>query len=150
MSGFFSKVVTQAVLLFGTETWVLIPRMERGLSSFRQRVVRHITRTQPRIYGGGSWEYNSLEEAMVKSGFEGIGTYITRRQNTVAQNIATQPIMDLCVKSSRRPGAWVSRRWWEQDGLYLEGGKNRSSEESDGEEAISEEEGMPLGTTTGR
>ena len=30
------------------------------------------------------------------------------------------------------------------------GGKNRTSEESDGEEAISEEEGMPLGTTTGR
>ena len=58
--------------------------------------------------------------------------------------------MDLCVKSSWRPGAWVSLRWWEQDGLDLEGGKNRTSEESDGEEAISEEEGMPLGTTTGR
>ena len=45
---------------------------------------------------------------------------------------------------------WVSRRWWEQDGLDLEGGKTRSSEESDREEAIREEEGMPLGKTTGR
>ena len=56
---------------------------------------------------------------MVESGFEGIGTYITRRQNTVAQYIATQPILDLCERSARRPGARVSWRWWEQDGLYL-------------------------------
>ena len=34
VSGHFSKVVTQAVLLFGAETWVLIPRMERAMISF--------------------------------------------------------------------------------------------------------------------
>ena len=87
---------------------------------------------------------------MVESGFEGIGTYITRRHNKVAQYIATQPILDLCDQSSRRPGAWVSQRWWEQDGLYLEGAKKRSASELDGEEAINEEEGMPLEMTTGR
>ena len=41
-------------------------------------------------------------------------------------------------------------RWWEKDGLDLEETKNRESEESHGEEAIGEEEGMPLETTTGR
>ena len=73
-----------------------------------------------------------------------------RRQNTVAQYIATRPIMDLCCQSSRRPGAQVYRRWWEHDGLYLGGTKKRSVAESDGEEAISKEEGMPLETTTFR
>ena len=87
---------------------------------------------------------------MVESGFEGIGTYITRRQNTVAQYIATQPIMDLCERSARRTGARVSMRWWEQDGLYVEGEKKRAAEESDGDDAICGDEGMPLETTTGR
>ena len=41
---------------------------------------------------------------MVEAGFEGIRTYITRRQNTVAQYIAMLPIMDLCERSSQRPG----------------------------------------------
>ena len=46
---------------------------------------------------------------MVESGFEGIGTYVTRRQNTVAQYIATQPILNLCEWYARRPeGVGVS------------------------------------------
>ena len=87
--GEFFKAVTQAVLLFGVETWVLTPRMERALSSFQQRVVQWINGRQPRRWGDGSWEYPSLEEAMVEAGFEGVGTYITRSQNTVAQYIVT-------------------------------------------------------------
>ena len=89
---------------------------------------------------------------MAEAGFEGIGTYITRRQNMVAQYIATQPILDLCEQSTRRPGARVSWRWWELDGIYLEEAKKReaSSAESDGEETIGKEEVTPQQTTTGR
>ena len=64
---------------------------------------------------------------MAEAGFEGIGTYVTRRQNKVVQHIATRTLLDLCERSARRPGAWVSRRWWEQDGLYLEGGEEEGS-----------------------
>ena len=85
---------------------------------------------------------------MVEAGFEGIRKYVTGRQNTVAQYIATQPILDLCDRSAQRPGAWVYRRWWKHDGLYLEGAKKRAAAESKIEEAISKEEGMPLETTT--
>ena len=101
------KSVTQAVLLFGADTWVLTPRMERDMSSFQHRVARWLAGSQPRRRGGGSWEYPSLEEAMVEAGFEGIGTYITRRQNTVAQYIATRPIIDFCERSDRRKEARV-------------------------------------------
>ena len=60
--------------------------------------------------------------------------------------------MDLCERSARRPGARVYRRWWEQDGLDLEGAKNReaAAAESNGEETIDEEEVMPLEKTIGR
>ena len=53
VGGFFTAV-TQAVLLFGEETWVLNPRMERALSSFQHRVTRRLTRRQTRKRGG--WE----------------------------------------------------------------------------------------------
>ena len=38
VSGHFFKAVTQAVLLFGAEMWVLTSRMEQALSSFQHRV----------------------------------------------------------------------------------------------------------------
>ena len=64
---------------------------------------------------------------MSEAGFEGIGTYITRRQNTVAQYISKRPILDLCDKSDQRLGARVSRRRWEQDGIDLGGAKKRTA-----------------------
>ena len=106
----FYKAVAQAVLLFGVETWVLIPRMERALDIFHHRVVQYITGRQPRIRGGGSWEYLPLVEAMGEAGFEGIRKSVTRRQNTVAQYIATRTMMDLFERVTWRPGARVSLR----------------------------------------
>ena len=48
VSGKFFKAVVQQVLLFGEETWVLNPRIERALESFMHRAVRRITGRQPR------------------------------------------------------------------------------------------------------
>ena len=42
------------------------------------------------------------------------------------QYVATQPIIELSERFSRRPGAWVSWRWWELEGLDLGGGKGES------------------------
>ena len=64
---------------------------------------------------------------MVEAVFEGVRTYITRSQNTVAQYIASQSILDLCERSAGRPGARVSWWWWEQDFLYLGGGEDEVS-----------------------
>ena len=77
----------------------------------------------------GSWYYPPLAEAMAEAGFEEIGKYVTRSQNTVAQYILMRPIMDLCERSYRRPGAWVSWRWWDQEGLDLEGEKKIAAAE---------------------
>ena len=45
--------VLQAVLLFGSEMWVLTPRMERALVSFQHRVGRNVNGRNPRRRGGG-------------------------------------------------------------------------------------------------
>ena len=44
-------------------------------------------------------------------------TSVLRRQNTVAQFIATRPILALCEGSERRGGTRVPQRWWEQKGI---------------------------------
>ena len=94
VSGHFFKVLVEAVLLFGAETWVLTPRMDRYLSSFQHRVVRRIIGRQPRRRGGGILDYTPLVAAMAEAGFEDIRAYV--RKNAFAQYIATRPIMDLC------------------------------------------------------
>ena len=48
VSGIFFKAAVQAVLLFGSETWVLNPFMERALGSVQNSIVQRITVRQPR------------------------------------------------------------------------------------------------------
>ena len=48
VSGIFFKAVVQQVLLFGAETWVVSPMMERALSAFLHGAARLITGRQPR------------------------------------------------------------------------------------------------------
>ena len=125
--GHFFKAVVQVMLLFREETWVLTPRMEQALSSFKHRVAQRLIGRQTGRRGDGSWEYPPPAAAMAEAGFDDIGTYVTRRQNTVAQYIDTQSILDLCERSDWMPGAWVYRKWREQDGLDLEGAKEREA-----------------------
>ena len=72
---------------------------------------------------------------MEEAGLKDIGVYILKRQY-----IAKRPIMDLCEQSVRRTGAWVSRRWWEQDGINLIGARDWEAEAADGEEERIREE----------
>ena len=50
-----------------------------------------------------------------------INTYVSRRNNTVAQYIYTRPILELCLEVERRPGSRVPKRWWYQYGLLFPG-----------------------------
>ena len=60
---------------------------------------------------------------MNEAGFKEIRVYITRRKNTVAKYIETLPILEHCERSVKRLGAWLSRRWWDQEEIHLEGAK---------------------------
>ena len=84
----------------------------------------------------------------------GIRTSILRRQNTVAQFIATRPILDLCEKATWRPDARVSWRWWEQTGIELKGAQEKAEAaaagtETDADSDSGSEDG-PEGSAGGR
>ena len=126
-------------------------RMEKALDSFQFRVARKITGRQPWRKKYVSWEYPPLAGALREAGMMGIQTSITRRQNTVAQYIATRPILDLCEQATRRPGARVYRRWWDQAGIDLEGARKQAAVSVTRLETESEEEstGEPTGDAGG-
>ena len=48
-------------------------------------------------------------------------TYIYRRQNTVAQFIATRPIPYMSLVGEQKLGSSVAKWWWEQERLDVEG-----------------------------
>ena len=56
---------------------------------------------------------------MAVVGLEEVEKYFLFPQNTIAQYIATRPILDLCLVAERRPGARVTQHRWGQGGLDL-------------------------------
>ena len=71
----------------------------------------------PRRGRDGKWVYLPLAGATKEAGIVRPRTSVLRRQNTVAQFIATRPILGLCEVAERRRGTRVPQRWWEQPGI---------------------------------
>ena len=65
----------------------------------------------------GIREYPPLEGALQAEGLETTETYISRRQNMVAQYIATRYILNLCLEAERRAVLRVPTQWQKQAGL---------------------------------
>ena len=141
----FYTAVTQQVLLFGAESWVLTVKMESALDAFQGRVARWLTGRLPRRGRNGKWQYLPLAGATKDAGIVRARTSVLRRQNTVAQFFATRPILELCEGTERRGGTRVPQRWWEQTGIdwRLVREKNESAEAA-GERTTTE----TAGTTT--
>ena len=51
---------------------------------------------------------------MMSVGLEEVETCVLHRQNTIAQYIATRPILEICLTVEQRPGARLTRQWWDK------------------------------------
>ena len=153
--------MTQQVLLFGAESWVLTKKMESALDAFQGRVARRLVGRQPHRGRDREWFYPSLAGALKEAGVVRARTSVLRRQNTVAQFIATQPILGLCEVAERRQGTRVPQRWWEKSGIdwrlarekaaaaAARAGANGAASETSGLEAESNPVPTPGWTTGG-
>ena len=63
------------------------------------------------------WVYPPIEEALEEAGLFPIEHYISVRKNTLAANIATRPILELCRESERLSGSINRILWWTQKEL---------------------------------
>ena len=117
----FYVSVVRAVLMFGSEIWILTPRLETALKGFHYRAARRMAGMGPKHHPDGTWLYPPIGAELAMVVLEEIGIYISRFHNMVAQYIATRPIMDLCLAVERKPGMRLSRRWWEKTAMYTMG-----------------------------
>ena len=77
--------VLQSEFLFGSETWVVTPRMEKDFAGFHHRVVQRMAGMGPECQWDGTWVYPPIGAALATVGLDDIGVYITRLQNKVSQ-----------------------------------------------------------------
>ena len=73
------------MLLFESYTWVLTPRLEKFLEGFHHRAVGQMAGMVPKFKHAGTWVYLPIMAALAMIGLQGIGVYITQRQNTITQ-----------------------------------------------------------------
>ena len=115
-------------------------KMEAALDAFQGRVARRLTGRTPRRGRDGKWFCLPLAGATQAAGIVRVRTSVLRRHNTVAQFVATRPILALCEGSEQRGGTRVPRRWWEQTGIDWRLAQERS------ENADTEGEGTTTAT----
>jgi hypothetical protein len=116
--GMFYKAVVQSVLLYGCETWVITSQVLKVLEGFHHRVARRLTGKRPYyLPGEDQWVYPPIETALEEASLYRIEHYIGGRQNTLADNVATRPILELCRETGRLSGSSRFPLWWTQQGL---------------------------------
>ena len=154
----FYTAVTQQVLLFGAESWVLTKNMESALDAFQGRVARRLIGRQLRRGRDGECFYSSLAGDLKEAGVVRARTSVLRRQNMVAQFIAARPILGLCKMAERRRGTRVPQRWWEklaigwrlarEKAVEVQAGENEAAPETpgSGSESESDPDPTPEGT----
>ena len=71
--------VVKSVLLFGSENWVLTPRLEKALEEFHHRAAQQMAGMGPKLQRYGTSVYPPIGAALNILGLEEIGVYIDRR-----------------------------------------------------------------------
>ena len=71
--------VVQAVLIFGSKTWVLTPLFEKSLKNFHHRSVRRMAVMGPKCQQDGTWLYTPIGAVLATVWLEEIGVYIACR-----------------------------------------------------------------------
>ena len=79
----------------GSETWVFPEAMSRKLEGVHVGFLRQITGQRAVQQEDGTWRQVASEKVLEKSGTQYLGTYIDRRQATVAEWVALCPILEL-------------------------------------------------------
>ena len=107
--GYFYKAIVQAVLLYGSETWVVADSVLKQLRSFHHRAARFISQRHIRPNGEGNWICPPTVDVLAEAGLFTIDEYIRRRKAKVSSFVVGWPLYEACLRS--KP---ISNRkvWW--------------------------------------
>ena len=91
------RAVALAVLIFGSETWVLSAEMDRKVEGTHTGFLKNIMRKRARRIADETWEMPGVEVVRETVGTQSTMTYIGRQQETVAQWVTLRPIFEVCA-----------------------------------------------------
>ena len=97
----FYQAVVAAVLLYGSETWVVLPYKLRVLEGFPMEAARHITGMQP-TKRGETWVYPKSVSVLRAARVRRIEEYIAERRRNILRTIADRPILEERRGAERR------------------------------------------------
>ena len=110
---YFYKAVVQAVLLYGSESWVITTKMWRALNSFHHRCARYIAGEHIRQRPDGEWTFPETERILAQCKLQTVEEYIARRKRTVSNYIVGRPIYARCVESIPSAANVNQKVWWD-------------------------------------
>ena len=110
--GYFYKAILQAILLYGSESWVISEFKLKQLRSFHHRVARYITGRHIKQRPDGTYDCPPTAEVLEMAGLYPLETYIERRKQTIWQTVRTRPILERCRNSTPLSTMGRKTTWW--------------------------------------
>ena len=77
VTGRFYVVVVQAVIIFGSDTWELTPRLDKSLDGFHHCTVWRMVFMVPKRQQDGTWVSTPIGAVLAMVWMEDIGVYIS-------------------------------------------------------------------------
>ncbi len=125
----FYKAVVQAVLLYGSETWVLSAAAVVSLEGFHIHAAYWMAeKHKPRKGPGKRWIIPKSKDVLEECGMRTLAEYIMVRPQTITVYVAALPILTECKKGEQKRGAVPHCWWWEQQ-MDLDGNDATGSDE---------------------
>ncbi len=111
----FYQAIIHAILLYGSETWVISWTALARLEGFHIcAAYRMAHKNKPRRGPRKEWVYPQSEDVLKECGMKTIKEYIQIPRQMVAVYNATRPIFDKYRQGERKRGAVPHHWWWEQ------------------------------------
>ena len=110
----FYITIVQAVLLYGSEMWVLSQRSRRHLDTFHHRCARFMANKHIRQLPSGEWITPHSDDVLEQCGLSPISTYIAKRKTRLLHNYAEpySPSYRQCMTSAPVVNPHHRLEWW--------------------------------------
>ncbi len=111
----FYQAIIQAILLYGSELWVVSRTAMVRLEGVHIRAAYRMAKTnRPKRGSNREWIYPRSEDVLKECGMRTMEEYILACRQTIAVYVATRPILNECRQGKHKRGAIPRRWWWEQ------------------------------------
>jgi len=117
--GYFYKAIVQAILLYGSETWVVLDAHLWQFRSFHSRVGRHLTGRHIRFLEDGSWYCPPTVDVLENAGLQTVEEYIRRRRQTVQSFTRHRSLYEACRQSKALATNINKAVWWQLEVDYF-------------------------------